>query len=81
MEFPMYFSLAPKPGYNISILDSHGIDGEFNLFFGYSLNENNWYSSSTWRWGSVNHSIEGTFRSVVKTINLIFIKIFGLRAN
>ena len=32
MDFPMYFSLIPDPGYNISYLVSRGIDGEWNLF-------------------------------------------------
>ena len=41
LEFPMYFSLVPNPGYDISFLENLGIDGEFNLFVGYFLNENN----------------------------------------
>ena len=88
----MYFSLVPNPGYNHSFLDTLGIDGEFNLFTGYFLNENNetvlWENLTsnvnngirgTWRWGSVNHSIEGKLNQM-RTINYIFLKMFGLRA-
>ena len=34
IEFPMYFSLLPDPGYNLSILEAKGINGEFHLFRG-----------------------------------------------
>ena len=30
----MYFSLVPTPGYNLSFLETGGIDGEFHLFQG-----------------------------------------------
>ena len=50
MDFPVYFSLVPDPGYNIA-------DGEWDLFAGYFLYENG--TAGTWGWGSVNRSIEG----------------------
>ena len=57
IEFPMYFSLAPNPGYNQWLLPS-GITGEWDLFAGAFIRENNG-TSGTWRWGSVDNSIEG----------------------
>ena len=54
----MYFSLAPNPGYNTSFLETCGISGEWGLFLGNFINENNG-TSGTWQWGSANHSIEG----------------------
>ena len=51
MEFPMYFSLGPDPGYNISHLETCGVGGEWQLFTG------SW-SDSAWVWGG-NCSIEG----------------------
>ena len=77
IEFPMYFSLAPNPGYNTSFLETCGISGEWELFFGNFIYENNG-TSATWRWGSVNHSIGGKLDSL-GTINYIFLKMFGLR--
>ena len=78
LEFPMYFSLAPNPGYNNSFLDSLGIGGEFDLFLGnHSVNNG---TGVIWKWGSVNHSIEGMLDSL-GTINYIFLKMFGLRAD
>ena len=50
MDFPVYFSLVPDPGYNIA-------EGEWDLFAGYFLYENG--TAGTWGWGSVNRSIEG----------------------
>ena len=74
IEFPTYFSLVSNPGYDISFLDSHGIDGEWDLFIGN-------FSDGTWRWGSVNHSIGGKLNSL-RTINYIFfVEIFGLRVD
>ena len=80
----MYFSLVPNPGYNHSFLDTLGIDGEFNLFYGYFLNENNetllWENLTsnvtnrirgTLGWGNVNHSIEGKLNKM-RTILIIF---------
>ena len=80
----MYFSLVPNPGYNLSFLDTLGIDGEFNLFAGHFLNINNATNATyggenvisianngfcgTWEWGSVNHSIEGKLNKM-RTIN------------
>ena len=52
----MYFSLAPNPGYNSSFLDTYGIGGEWDLFVGDLTYENG--TGYTWRWGSVNNSIE-----------------------
>ena len=57
IEFPVYFSLVPDPGYNIPYLASHGIDGEWNLFKGGLVEtEDNRTGIS---WGGVNHDIEG----------------------
>ena len=63
IEFPMYFSLVPNPGYNISFLDTLGIDGEFHLFIGNFLKDNK--TSGNWKWGIVNHTIESNFDSMV----------------
>ena len=76
IEFPMYFSLVPNPGYDNSFLDTLGIDGEYDLFTG-NFSENN-ETFGTWIWGSENHSIEGKLH-FLGTINYIFLKIFGLR--
>ena len=54
----MYFSLSPNPGYNISFLKTRGLEGEWDLFSGYFLKENNG-TCGIWRWGTVNHSIGG----------------------
>ena len=75
----MYFSLVPNPGYNNSFLATLGIDGEWDLFAGYFLKENNATSTSwgweslilnenngTWGWGSVNHSIEGMHNFLIR---------------
>ena len=79
IEFPVYFSLAPNPGYNTSLLETCGIGGEWGLFLGNFINENNG-TSGTWQWGSENHSIEGKLDSL-GTIYYIFLKMFGLRAD
>ena len=50
----MYFSLVPKPGYNSSFLETHGIKGEWDLFSGAYSSEN-----VTWKWGGGNLSFEG----------------------
>ena len=40
LEFPMYFSLVPNPGYNRSSLDMLGFQGEWDLFWGHwAVNE------------------------------------------
>ena len=44
IEFPMYFSLTPTPGYNISYLETCEFDTEWDLFHG------NW-TGSAWEWG------------------------------
>ena len=54
----MYFSIVPNPGYDNSFLNSSGIPGEWDLFAGDFIHENNG-TSGTWRWGSVDNSIEG----------------------
>ena len=56
MEFPMYFSLVPTPGYNISHLETCGIYGEWELFTGF-------WNKSVWEWGG-NCSIEGNSDSL-----------------
>ena len=61
----MYFSLVPNPGYNISFLKNHGIDGEWALFFGKFSKEING-TAGTWRWGSVNYSVEGKFDFLIR---------------
>ena len=77
IEFPMYFSLVPNPGYNISILDALGIDGEWTLFAGYELDNDN--KTWTWGWGTVNHSIEGKL-AFFRTTTYFFLKISGPKA-
>ena len=62
MEFPMYFSLVPTPGFTDSYLETCGIEfGEFWLFHG------SW-NGSAWLWGG-NCSIEGKLYSLVKIRN------------
>ena len=61
IEFPMYFSLGPDPGYNISYLETCGVGGEWELFHG------NW-TDSAWVWGG-NCSIKGKLDSLVKEEN------------
>ena len=58
MDFPVYFSLAPDPGYSIPPLASHGIDGEWNLFFGQIVETED--NSTGITWGGLNHSIQGS---------------------
>ena len=58
IEFPMYFSLVPDPGYNRSILDKYGVDGEWMLFFG------DWDFNAINVWGG-NGSIKGILNSLV----------------
>ena len=67
IEFPMYFSLVPNPGYNSSYLETCGIDGVWDMFTGDLLYENTEKNETiyTWEWGRVNHSIEGKLESVV----------------
>ena len=65
IEFPMYFSLVPNPGYNKSFLDIRGINGEWELFGGTFLNYNNETGYYTWGWGNENHSIEGKLHFLV----------------
>ena len=60
----MYFSLVPNPGYDISFLNSLGIDGEFRLFHGNFSNENN-ATGGSWNWGTANHSIESKLVSLL----------------
>ena len=50
----MYFSLVPNPGYNRSILDKYGVDGEWRLFYG------GWDENWNWGWGG-NGSMKGIF--------------------
>ena len=57
MDFPVYFSLVPDPGYNIPYFDSHGIEGEWYLFLGDIVNTKDNKTGITW--GGVNHSIKG----------------------
>ena len=57
----MYFSLVPNPGYNYSILDKYGIEGEWMLFHGETgRNETGIYH----KWGG-NGSIKGILNSLV----------------
>ena len=45
----MYFSLLPNPGYNVSLLETGGIYGEFHLFRGdFSKAEDNLTGNLTW---------------------------------
>ena len=53
----MYFSLVPTPGYDISYLETCGInEGEWELF-------NGGWNGSAWQWGG-NCSIEGKVDSL-----------------
>ena len=54
----MYFSLYPDPGYNISYLDSQGIDGEYDLFSGQFVETEDKRTGITW--GGRNYSIKGS---------------------
>ena len=67
----MYFSLAPNPGYDNSVLATRGIDGEFTLFTG-NLSQGNNGTGGTWSWGSGNHSIGGKLDSLRKIIIIFF---------
>ena len=58
MDFPVYFSLVPDPGYNISYLDSHGIDSEWDLFSGQLVETQEKRTVITW--GGPNSSIKGS---------------------
>ena len=80
IEFPMYFSLVPSPGYDISVLESLGVGGEWEMFTGDFSNEVN-ETGGTWVWGSVDNAIEGNLDSLVKSEKLkkVFLKMFGLR--
>ena len=66
IEFPMYFSLVPTPGYNISYLESCGIDGEWFLFDG------NW-TGSAWAWGAKSFGVECS----IKGTSLCKIRIYS----
>ena len=71
IEFPMYFSLVPTPGYNISYLETCNIGGEWELFHG-------WWTGSEWSWGG-NCSFEGKRRKNTFVFSNIFvIRYFGL---
>ena len=56
IEFPVYFSLIPDPGYDMAHLASFGIDGEFELFSGHIDNRTGHLGIT---WGGLNHSIKG----------------------
>ena len=57
IEFPVYFSLIPDPGYDISYLESQGIGGEYDLFLGKPVDTAENCSFITW--GGTNNSIKG----------------------
>ena len=57
MEFPVYFSLYPTPGYDASKLKSFGIRGEFLLFFG--DRDRNGTSLLEMKWGTEDNNIGG----------------------
>ena len=72
IEFPMYFSLVPDPGYNLSYLETCAIDGEWELFSGRR-------NKSPWIWGG-NCSIEGTYLCLIRCkLSNICLKIFWMR--
>ena len=54
----MFFSLVPTPGYNLSYLESQGIDNEWELFLGHLLPEKNG-TYQVWSWGRANNTIKG----------------------
>ena len=57
MEFPMYLSLALKPGYDINRLAQFGFEGEYELFQGNIVSEDETTSIS---WNHENLSIKGS---------------------
>ena len=52
----MYFSLLPKPGYDLKCLLKYGIEGEYHFFYGTIIYGND---SILLSWNSPNASIEG----------------------
>ena len=59
----MYFSLVPTPGYDISYLETCGInEGEWELFSGDILDTTDQIEQTDrigWDWGGANCSMEG----------------------
>ena len=58
IDFPVYFSPVPDPGYNMSHLASRGIEGEWNLFMGDIVDTED--NRTVVTWGGKNYSIKGT---------------------
>ena len=56
IEFPVYFSLFSRPGYDISKLKTFGINGEWHLFFGNPRQDN---VTTNLEWGNTTDSIGG----------------------
>lgn len=62
----MYFSLVPTPGYNRSILDMRGFNGEWDLFSGdWAVNE----TSKSISWGKLE-SIKGKSFTLIILIRM-----------
>ena len=62
IEFPVYISLFPTPGYNASKLNSLGIRGELILFFG-NIQERNGSNEIDMKWGTQDKKIAGFLNS------------------
>ena len=56
MEFPMYLSLALNPGYDTNQLAQFGFEGEYKLFQGNVVSEN---ETTSFSWNFENLSIKG----------------------
>ena len=71
----MYFSLVPTPGYDISYLETCGInEGEWELFSGDILETEGTEDTDRigWDWGGANCSIEGkSLLKIGKNINVL----------
>ena len=71
IDFPMYFSLMPDPGYDLDVLEENGIDGEFHLFHG---NFSDIFSySGDYSWGG-HSSIEGKKFCSANEIPIFFLR-------
>ena len=56
MEFPMYISISLEPGYDPDRLAEFGFGGEYKLFQGNIVTDN---QTTVISWNHQNHSIKG----------------------